>query len=113
MFKRKGFGDKDALFPSNDRLTGVKDPRELDRPPISPMSTKHAVTEAFAKASRDCAIKFMPHSAKHTIAAERDLRHLTQEQRKAWSENMGHENEQITQAHYGKLSDDRRAANLS
>jgi hypothetical protein len=35
-------------------------------------------------------------------------RPLTQQQRKAWSENMGHENEKITETHYGKLSEAER-----
>lgn len=46
------------------------------------------------------------HSAKHAIAAERDRRPLTSEQRKAWSQNMGHENEKITDMHYAKLTDE-------
>jgi len=36
------------------------------------------------------------------------VRPLTHEERRAWSENMGHENEQITDKHYAKMSDDRR-----
>ncbi|WP_281993534.1 hypothetical protein [Sulfitobacter geojensis] len=43
------------------------------------------------------------------MAAERDARPLTQEQRKAWSEAMGHEKEQTTDLHYGRLSEERRA----
>ncbi len=78
------------------------------RKPVPVMSTKHAVTEAFALACRDQAVKFTPHSAKDCISAERDKRPLTQLQRKAWSENMGHENEQITERHYGKLTNEQR-----
>ena len=82
---------------------------EQNREPIPVMSTKHSVTEAFAfaVACRDSDIK-SPHAAKHSIAAERDARPLPQLERKAWSENMGHENEQIIERHYGKLPDDRR-----
>lgn len=43
------------------------------------------------------------------MGAERDARPLTHEQRKAWSEAMGHEKEQTTETHYGRLTDERRA----
>ncbi|PIB26447.1 hypothetical protein BFP76_11025 [Amylibacter kogurei] len=72
------------------------------------MATTHAVTKAFAMACRNSPEKITPHSAKHSIAAERDRRRLSHEQRKAWSENIGHDNETITEQYYGKLSDDRR-----
>ena len=39
-------------------------------------------------------------------AAERDKRPLTKHQRRVWSANMGHETEQITETHYGKLSNE-------
>lgn len=106
--KSAGFTEQDALFPSDASLKNRRHLGDPDRDPILPMSTIHAVTEAFAIACRHSSVKYTPHSAKHTIAADRDARPLTHEQRKAWSENMGHESEQITQAHYGKLSDDRR-----
>lgn len=107
--KNSGFRDQDALFPSSAWLTGKKNPKKPDRETIVPMSTTHAVKEAFAIASLNSSIKYTPHSAKHAIGAERDKRPLTHEQRKAWSQNMGHETEQITQSYYGKLTDDRRA----
>jgi hypothetical protein len=72
------------------------------------MATQHAVTEAFTITCRDLAVRYTPHSAKHCIGAERDERSLTQLERKAWSENMGHENEQITERRYGKLPDEKR-----
>lgn len=46
-------------------------------------------------------IKFTPDSAKHCIGAERDERPLTHLERKAWSENMGHENDQSPSAIMG------------
>lgn len=106
--KGLGFTDDDALFPSSDWLKHRPEIPGVDRKAVPVMSTIHAVTQAFAIACRDNAIKYTPHSAKHCIGAERDERPLTQIQRKGWSENMGHENEQITERHYGKLSDERR-----
>ncbi|WP_412565618.1 hypothetical protein [Thalassobius sp. MITS945101] len=66
------------------------------------------MAKAFAVACRDTEVKYNPHSVKDTLAAERDRRPLTQQQRKAWSENMGHESEKITETHYGKLSEAER-----
>ena len=37
-------------------------------------------------------------------------RPLTQQQRKAWSENMGHESEKITETHYEQLPEAGRFA---
>ena len=72
------------------------------------MATTHAVTEAFAVACLNSDIKYTPHAAKHTIGAERDIRALTHEERKAWSLNMGHDSEQTTERHYGTMPNDRR-----
>jgi len=105
----KGFCEDDALFPSFACLKSHNKFGNDDRAPFPPMSTKHAVTKAFLVASRNSPTNFTPHAAKHTIAAERDAQHLTHKQRKAWSENLGHENERITQLYYGKFSDDQRA----
>ncbi|MDD9723736.1 hypothetical protein PVW51_23825, partial [Sulfitobacter sp. PR48] len=43
-----------------------------------------------------------------TIGAERDIRSLTHEERKAWSLNMGHDSELTTERHYGIMPDDKR-----
>jgi integrase len=103
-----GFTDVDALFPPNDCIKHRPMTLGANRKPVAVMSTTYAVTAAFAVACRDQAVKFTPHSAKDCISAERDKRPLTQLQRKAWSENMGHENEQITERHYGKLTNEQR-----
>lgn len=99
-----GFQDEDALFPDTKCL---KYKMEL-APQIPVMSTTHAVTDAFKVASRSLAVPYTPHAAKHTIGAERDARPLTHQERKAWSLNMGHETEQITERHYGTMSEEQR-----
>jgi integrase len=106
--KRLGFTGEDALFPEKKELKLRPTAHSGNFRPVPIMTTKHAVTDAFAIACHQNEVKFTPHSAKHSVGAERDLRPLTHEERKAWSENMGHENEQITERHYGKLSDERR-----
>lgn len=108
FMKNAGFAPEDALFPPSHAFKGRrKSPAHGDQQ-IAPMTSCHAVTEAFDAACKGHHAKYTPHAAKHTIAAERDRRRLTMEQRKAWSENMGHENEQITTSHYGKLTHVRR-----
>jgi hypothetical protein len=72
------------------------------------MFTQHAVTDAFKIACRDNIAKYTPLAAKHTIGAERNARALTQEERNAWSLNMGHESELTTDCHYATMSDERR-----
>jgi integrase len=103
-----GFTGEDALFPASGWLKHRPVRMGTILKPVPVMTTLHAVADAFAIACRDQAVKFTPHSAKDCIAAERDIRPLTHLERKAWSENMGHENEQTTERHYGKLTDDKR-----
>lgn len=103
-----GFGADDALFPRAEWLQVRGKLLTRGNRPVPVMGTKHAVTEAFAVASKHSPNKYSPHSAKHTIGALRDERRMTHEQRRAWSENMGHESERITETYYGKLSDERR-----
>lgn len=111
--RARGYRDDDALFPSADNLLIHGLTAVLDRKPIPVMLTKHAVAEAFAIACRNGPCAYTPHSAKHTIGSLRDEKHLTHAQRRAWSENMGHESERITETHYAKFSDVQRAETLA
>ena len=103
-----GFREDDALFPHADWLSTPRKLKKRQHQRVSVMDTKHAVTAAFALASKDSPTAYSPHSAKHTIGALRDERRMTHEQRRAWSENMGHESERTTEIHYAKFSDERR-----
>jgi integrase/uncharacterized protein YbaR (Trm112 family) len=107
------YRDEDALFPSAENLFSHGLSVIPDRKPIPVMLTKHAVSEAFAIACRNGSNNYTPHSAKHTIGSLRDEKHLTHAQRRAWSENMGHESERITETHYAKFSDVQRAEALA
>ncbi len=103
-----GFSAEDALFPDTKHLKHRYRSSGRNAAPVPVMSTTHAVTDAFKVACRNSETKYTPHAAKHTIGAERDIRALTHEERKAWSLNMGHESEQTTERHYGTMSDERR-----
>jgi site-specific recombinase XerC len=106
--KDAGFEGDDALFPEAGRLEHDLKFAKIGGGQVPTMRSKHAITQAFKAASANCTRAYTPHAAKHTIAHERDVRPLTHEERRAWSENMGHENEQITDKHYAKMTDDRR-----
>ena len=108
ILKDAGFEAEDALFPEASCLEHDLKFAKIGGGQVPTMRSKHAVTQAFKAASANCTQAYTPHSARHTIAHERDVRPLTHEERRAWSENMGHENEQITDKHYAKMSDDRR-----
>lgn len=103
-----GFEADDALFPEAGLIENGLKVAKSGRAKVRVMRSKHAVTQAFKIASGNCGQNYTPHSAKDTIARERDARPLTNEQRRAWSQNMGHENERTTETHYAKMSDDRR-----
>lgn len=102
------FDDADALFPDTKFLKHKITVTGQEARVIPFMSTTHAVTDAFTIACRHAEHKYTPHSAKHAIGAERDKRPLTHQERKAWSLNMGHDTEQITERHYGTMSDEQR-----
>jgi integrase len=103
-----GFSADDALFPDTTYLKHRVFGQGRKAAPVPVMSTTYAVTDAFSVACRNSGTKYTPHAAKHTIGAERDIRPLTHEERKAWSLNMGHESEQTTERHYGTMPDNRR-----
>jgi integrase len=106
--QRLGFRGDDALFPDAKHLKHRIVVSGRAAAPVPTMTTPHAVTAAFNVACREGDISYTPHAAKHTIGAERDIRALTHEERKAWSLNMGHDSEHTTEQHYGTMSDDRR-----
>ncbi|MFD2738036.1 tyrosine-type recombinase/integrase [Sulfitobacter aestuarii] len=99
-----GFEPRDAVFPDASNLT-ERSP-ELAR--VEPMRTARALQAAFQRATalidRNCS----PHSARHTLKALGDSLCSSMERRKAWSLNLGHSTERITEAHYAKMSDQHR-----
>lgn len=94
--KGRGFRAEDAMFPSN---------RDLKHAPLTGQSRIEAMTScstiesAFKTASRLIGEAFNPHSAKHCIG---NLGHdfcWDARDRKAWSMNMGHEDEVVTETY--------------
>lgn len=110
VITKAGLRDDDALFPNLRALKAKKDLKDPNRDPIEPMTTTDAVTKAFALACCNADVKYNPHSVKDTLAIERERLQLTGLQRKAWSENMGHEDENTTDTYYGELPEAERFA---
>ncbi|MFW2590208.1 tyrosine-type recombinase/integrase [Sagittula sp. SSi028] len=95
-----GLRGDDALFPPHGELVRIG----RGGAAIPPMKTASAVDTVFKEAWKHSAETYTPHSARHTLARLGDSLCLTPEKRKAWSQNLGHETETITEQHYGKMS---------
>lgn len=106
--EKQGLKENDAVFPSMADLSSDRLARP-NRDAIEPMSAESAVTAAFAAASKSAVRDYTPHSARHMLKALGDELCNSEERRKAWSQNLGHEEISITNRHYGKVSDERRA----
>ena len=100
----RGFSAEDALFPAGPQL-GRK---VTSQDPVNPMDTICAVTKAFFVACAGVKENYTPHSARHTLKVLGDQLCSAAEERQAWSGNLGHENEIVTQTYYGKMTTDRR-----
>ncbi len=105
---RLGIKGDDALFPDLKWLKRSGSVNSKLCRPIPVVRTTSAIDDAFAIASQGSEQRYTPHASKHTLGAEKNLRPLTALERKAWSISLGHENEQTTEMHYGKLSDVQR-----
>ena len=70
----RGFLDEDPLFPNATDLSAKEIVNSTRTIPFSRMTTIQAVTKAFASARGKGGPKYTPHSAKDTLAAERDAR---------------------------------------
>lgn len=101
----QGFDEQDALFPDDRILVGKR--RTSSSAAILPMSSTHSVTIAFKIASGLIGKRFSPHSAKHCIGRLSLKVCKSPEELKAWSMNMGHENEEITLKYYKRIPDSR------
>jgi site-specific recombinase XerD len=104
-----GYGSDDALFPADADLSLTISLPPSGRRTIEPWSTDQGVRRAFHLGCASAGLPyFNPHSARHYLISIRDEHCKTAEQRKAWSYNLGHENEKVTEASYAKMTDQRR-----
>ena len=76
-------------------------------PAVRPLRSSKPLQDAFSKTSERIGKIYTPHSARHTLKALGAQMCRTHEQRKAWSMNLGHSDERITERHYAKMSQSR------
>ena len=100
-----GFDEEDALFPDEKHLVKCQSTSSTNSIPA--MSSTHAVSAAFKTASKPLLRHFPPHSAKRCIGNLSLKICKSPEALKAWSKNMGHENQEVTVRYYKQLSDER------
>lgn len=100
-----GFGADDALFPDEKHLSGNIDSSQSHF--VLPMSSVNAVSFAFRSASIGIGKSFSPHSAKHFIGQLSLTTCKSPEALKAWSVNMGHDDEAVTLRYYKNVPEDR------
>lgn len=95
-----GFREEDPLFPSKFDLMK---PPAMDVPRVKPMDSTSSIQKSFKTAGAMIGEAFSPHSAKHTIGQL--MYHLckTAKERKAWSLNMAHDREVVTETYYNKI----------
>lgn len=104
-----GCTSQDALFPPDNTLVSRHFLANRSRGPIEPWKSDSPIRRAFKRACHHAGIPyFNPHSARHFLQSIRDHYCRTPEQRKAWSYNLGHESEQISEVSYAKMTDQRR-----
>jgi integrase len=102
-----GFREDDPLFPSN---TDLKKPPKDGHSRVDPMKTISAIETAFKTACMLIGQKFNPHMAKQCIGQMKYDLCKDARERKAWSLNMGHKSEAVTDFYYGDVpANDRRA----
>ncbi|SLN34747.1 site-specific tyrosine recombinase XerS [Aquimixticola soesokkakensis] len=104
-----GLRDDDVLFPDAKVLASAARWPLEGRETLTPMRTASAVDAVFARAGEGIGTRYLPHSARDTLADLGSKLCRTTEQHKAWSLNLGHSSEEITRRHYAKVGDARKA----
>lgn len=95
-----GLGDEDALFPKAEHLNQASIP---GRAVIAPMKSAASVSEAFKTASDVVGKHYSPHSVRDSLTKLGGDVCRTAEERKAWSQNLGHSSEQVALRYYAKV----------
>ena len=106
-----GFTGEDALFPEERFLVERGSSVLGGRVPV--MASTYAISQAFEMASKPLEKQITPHAAKHCIGCLSLEFCKTPDEHKAWSMNMGHESEEVTDQYkknlrsYKNLSEER------
>jgi integrase len=107
--QEKLWGDDDPVFPSTHMTLGTSwrlEPSGLERKHWSSAAPIRKIfRQAFAHAGLPY---FNPHSFRHMLARLGEKLTHSQEEFKAWSENLGHDNVATTFGSYGTVGTQRR-----
>jgi integrase len=99
----------DALFTQDAALSGRRTLIRPDASPLKPWASSDPIRRAFKNGCRAAGLPaYTPHAARHFLKALGDELCRTEQQRDAWSKNLGHETRQITVSHYAKITDAQR-----
>ncbi len=111
--KEKGFKLSDPIFPATKIDNGNDNLGYYNTEKVEPIFWKNTGSprKIFEKRSRQAEIKYYkPHSFRDLLVKEISKLPLTEEQKKAFSQNLGHEDVGTTFGNYGygKISEDRQ-----
>lgn len=101
--KGLGFKTQDGVFPATKDLKHPSSGMQS----VEPLESSRPLQVAFTRVSEAIGQPCTPHSARHTLKALGARICRTQEERKAWSMNLGHDDDQITERYYGKMSQEQ------
>jgi integrase len=105
-----GWGPDDPLFPATGKEVGADGlfrPVGLDR---KHWASADPVRKVFKAAFAAVGLPYAsPHRVRDTVSMMGQRKHMTHEEMKAWSQNMGHERISTTLTSYGPVSSQRRA----
>jgi hypothetical protein len=108
--KELGWGPEDPLFPATRMAVGdngLFQPVGLDR---KHWASAGPVRKVFKAAFAAVGLPYAsPHRVRDTVSMLGQQRHMTAEEIKAWSQNMGHEHVATTLTSYGPVSSQRQA----
>jgi integrase len=104
--KAAGATDEDPLFPRKPSAFGSHfDEQDAELPWVS----SRPINDIFKKACREAELPyFNPHSVRHTLTRMARTVCRTDEEKKAWSQNLGHKHMRTTDESYGHVDIDRQ-----
>jgi integrase len=95
----------DAAFPPNEALGSRSRLVRKSGQPIACWKSEDGIGRAFRAACEAAGLqRYTPHAARHCLAALGNRICRKEEDREAWSKNMGHSTRQVTVSHYAKLT---------
>lgn len=106
-----GANADDALFPPDENLKSNLGLTRDEGGPVVPWKGSDSIRKAFSDACETAGLlHYTPHSVRHYLKALGNKVCRTEEEREAWSKNMGHTSQQITKSYYATMNAQKRQA---